>query len=102
MGFARFLKKSRGSAFNVKPDLPAGIIPLFKSKMGQYIRIHSLPKGKLKAYFIRLGIREGEYVKCFERLPGGTVVIQKNRQQIAIGHELAREILVMIVEDGTQ
>lgn len=74
------------------------IIPLNMSRMGQAIRIHALPEGILRTYFIRLGIHEGESVTCFERLPGGTVIIQKNRQQIAVGYDLARQILVMVVQ----
>jgi ferrous iron transport protein A len=50
----------------------------------------------LRAQFIRLGISEGERVTCLERLPGGTIVIQKNRQQIALGHKLAKEIFVQV------
>jgi ferrous iron transport protein A len=52
----------------------------------------------LRAQFIRIGISEGERIKCIERLPGGTIVIQKNRQQIAIGHLLATQILVVVIE----
>jgi Fe2+ transport system protein FeoA len=37
---------------------------------------------------------EGELIKCVERLPGGTVVVEKNRQEIAIGSSLATSILV--------
>jgi Fe2+ transport system protein FeoA len=35
-------------------------------------------------------------VKCLERLPGGTIVLQKNRQQIALGHKLARQVVVLL------
>lgn len=48
--------------------------------------------------FIRFGLLEGEMVTCFERLPGGTVVIEKNRQQIAVGVSLACQIMVVLVE----
>jgi len=58
-----------------------------------------MPHGTLRAQFVRLGIHEGEKVKCLERLPGGTVVIQKNRQQIAIGHQLAKQIMVIVIGD---
>ena len=56
----------------------------------------NLPEGELKSQFIRLGITEGSTVKIFERLPGGTVVLQKSRQEIAIGSELAGKIEVII------
>ena len=48
---------------------------------------------------IRLGILKGQLVRCLERLPGGTVVIEKNRQEIAIGVALAR--LILVVYTGT-
>jgi Fe2+ transport system protein FeoA len=60
------------------------------------MRIVSVPEGTLRAQFIRLGISEGERVTCLERLPGGTIVIRKNRQEIALGHKLARQIVVQV------
>lgn len=74
------------------------IIPLIEARMGESLRIHSLPKGKLRAYFIRMGISEGDSALCYERLPGGTVILKKNRQEIAVGHKLAEEILVIVTE----
>jgi Fe2+ transport system protein FeoA len=71
-------------------------VPLILVRAGNLVKIISVPKGTLRAQFIRLGISEGERVTCLERLPGGTIVIQKNRQQIALGHKLAREILVQV------
>lgn len=71
-------------------------VPLILVSAGNSVKIISLPEGTLRAQFIRLGISEGERVMCLERLPGGTVVIQKNRQQIALGHKLAKQIVVQI------
>ena len=79
---------------------PRHLIPLLASKAGQWLRISVVPKGILGAQFIRVGINEGERVRCIERLPGGTVVIRKNRQEIAIGHQLAREILVAVIPES--
>lgn len=73
------------------------VVPLHTVAADQWIRIYSLPRGLLYAQFIRVGVSEGEQVKCIERLPGGTIVIQKNRQQIAIGHLLAKQIFVVVV-----
>jgi Fe2+ transport system protein FeoA len=67
-------------------------------KGGTWVRIHTLPRGLVRAQFIRFGIHEGERVECIERLPGGTIVLQKNRQQIALGHLLCEQILVEIIE----
>ena len=71
-------------------------IPLIFVKTGNSVRIVSVPAGSLRAQFLRLGFSEGERVICLERLHGGTVVIQKNRQQIALGHKLAKQILVQV------
>lgn len=71
---------------------------LFESSTGQGLRIRSIPSGSMRTLFLRLGVNEGEIVRCFERLPGGTVVIQKNRQQIAIGRKLAKKIMVSEVD----
>jgi Fe2+ transport system protein FeoA len=67
---------------------------LFESSAGQELRIRSIPNSTMKTLFVRLGISEGEVVHCFERLPGGTVVLQKNRQQVAVGKKLAKQIVV--------
>ena len=74
-------------------------IPMARLKKGVWMRIVTLPFGPLRAQFIRVGIGEGERVECLERLPGGTIVIGKNRQQIAIGHQLAHQILVVVVSE---
>ncbi len=66
---------------------------LDKAKKGKFLKILSLPKGLTRIQLIRFGITEGDIVLCLERLPGGTVVIRKNRQEIAIGFDIAREIL---------
>ena len=66
------------------------------------MKIVLLPHGTLRAQFIRIGIHEGERVRCLERLPGGTIIIQKKRRQIAIGHQLAKQIYVVIVQEGAE
>ena len=59
------------------------------------MKILSLPKkGMVYYHFIRLGIHEGQVVTCFEKLPGGTIVLRKNRQYMAIGHQLAKQVMV--------
>lgn len=69
---------------------------LDKTKKGNVVVVLNLPEGELKSQFIRLGITEGSVVKIYERLPGGTVVLQKNRQEIAVGSELAKKIKVIV------
>ena len=74
------------------------ITSLYGARAGQWLKIHELPYGILRAQFIRFGIHEGERVLCIERLPGGTIVIQKNRQEITIGHTLAKQIYVVVLQ----
>src|SRR5258707_416593 len=80
------------------PNSAVKPVPLYQSAKGDWVKIHSVPAGLIRAQFLRFGINEGERVLCIERLPGGTVVIKKNRQQIAIGHTLAKQILVVILK----
>jgi Fe2+ transport system protein FeoA len=71
-------------------------LPLSKIKAGTYVTIVTIPDGNYKAQFIRFGIIEGEKIYCMTRLPGGTLIIQKNRQEIAIGPALSAQILVRL------
>ncbi|MFA7228310.1 MAG: FeoA family protein [Melioribacteraceae bacterium] len=69
---------------------------LDRAKKGTKITIVKLPAGVIKSQLIRLGISEGDTVKCVERLPGGTIVVQKNRQEIALGFDLAKKIKIIL------
>jgi len=68
--------------------------PLSTVARGESFIILNIPKGRGRTQLIRLGIMRGELIKCVERLPGGTVVLEKNRQEIAIGSALAESIMV--------
>lgn len=76
------------------------IIPLYKAAAGQWLKIHTVPQGVAHAHFLRIGMNQGERVQCLERLPGGTIILQKNRQQLAVGHALAKKILVIVLGYG--
>ncbi len=71
-------------------------LALSKVPKGSFVVIAELPSGKVKSQFIRLGIFEGQSVRCIERLPGGTLILERNRQEIAIGGKLARHVLVHV------
>lgn len=71
-------------------------LPLSKIKAGSYVTVVTIPGGNYKAQFIRFGIIEGEKIYCMTRLPGGTLIIQKNRQEIAIGPALTARIFVQV------
>ncbi len=69
-------------------------VSLHEVRKKLFVTILVLPSGVVRSQFIRFGIVEGETVECLERLPGGTIVIRKNRQEIAIGRQLARQVVV--------
>ncbi len=70
------------------------IMRLIDAKPGMELEICELPPGNLKTHFVRLGVMEGSKVKCAHRLPGGTIIIIKRHQEIAVGSEIAKKILV--------
>jgi Fe2+ transport system protein FeoA len=66
-------------------------------KKGQTFKILSIPNDIVRAQAIRFGIAEGAVVTCDELIPAGPVILKKNRQEIAVGYGLAKEILVEAV-----
>lgn len=70
---------------------------LSSARTGNRLLIIDIPEERGRTQLIRLGIMKGEAVQCIERLPGGTVVVEKNRQEIAIGASLAKTIIVEAV-----
>lgn len=71
-------------------------ITLDKARKGNLITIVNLPGGEINAQLIRIGISEGETLVCLQRLPGGTIILQKNRQEIAVGYDLAKNIKIIL------
>lgn len=66
-------------------------------KKGQIFKILSIPNEVIRAQAIRFGIAEGAVVSCDELIPAGPVILKKNKQEIAIGYSLAKEIMVEAV-----
>ncbi|MHB8125405.1 MAG: FeoA family protein [Desulfitobacteriaceae bacterium] len=67
---------------------------LDKVNRGQSFTIGFIPNEGIRAQAIRFGISTGEWVTCEEVIPAGPVVIRKNRQMIALGRQLAKQIQV--------
>ena len=67
---------------------------LDQCKKGQKLRIMSISDDGLRTQAIRFGISEGSVVTCEEVVPAGPVVVRLAKQQIAIGRNLAKNILV--------
>lgn len=55
-------------------------------------------EAEIRSQCIRLGLMIGASFHCLERLPGGTIVLETHRQEIALGNALAREIEVVVQE----
>lgn len=70
------------------------LMKLTEAEPGMELEICELPAGSLKNQFVRLGVTEGTRVKCAHKLPGGTIVILKRHQEIAVGSEIAKKIMV--------
>jgi len=69
-------------------------------RTGEEVVIREIPDSMAKTQFIRFGIGEGSTVTCHSKIPFGPVVLRKNRQEIAIGRELARTIIVERRDNG--
>ena len=69
---------------------------LDRVKRGQAFKIEHILNDTVRAQAIRFGIGEGEFLLCEEVVPAGPIVVRKNRQLIAMGRELARNIEVSV------
>jgi Fe2+ transport system protein FeoA len=63
-------------------------------RTGEEVVIKEIPDSLAKTQFIRFGIGEGSTVVCHSKVPFGPVVLKKNRQEIAVGRNLAKTITV--------
>lgn len=69
---------------------------LDRVKSGKLCRIKSLPPGVVKDQTIRFGLTEGKEVFCQAVIPAGPVVLKVDRQEIALGRNLAKQIEVAL------
>lgn len=67
---------------------------LDRVKSGKLCRIKSLPSGTVKDQTIRFGLTEGKEVLCQTAIPAGPIVLKVDRQEIALGRNLAKQIRV--------
>lgn len=73
------------------------IMKLTDVKKGEVVKIITIPNEEIRSQAIRFGLAVGELIVCEEFIPMGPVIVRKNRQEIAIGHGLAKEITVQKV-----
>ena len=81
----------------VKEDRSSeGLSNLAQARKSWQGEVRGLPAdSELRSQCIRLGLSIGERISCIERLPGGTIVVQAHRQEIAIGKRLAEQIEIL-------
>ena len=70
---------------------------LDQASKGQRLVIQAIASPEISTQIIRFGLGVGEAAICQEKLPNGPVILRKNRQEIAIGRDLARAITIEIV-----
>lgn len=76
----------------VEQSLDPDQLTLDRVKSGKSCLIKSLPSGKVKDQTIRFGLTEGKEVFCQAVIPAGPVVLKVDRQEIALGRNLAKQI----------
>jgi len=74
------------------------MITLAQIKSGQRAVLTAIPSGRIRSQIIRFGLTEGAEVLCIEAIPKGPVVIERNRQQIALGQRLADQIGIELTD----
>lgn len=67
---------------------------LYNASKGSKIRILNIIDKNIRFLAIRIGIYEGAMFICSEKLPGGPIILQSGRQEIAVGKRLAENIVI--------
>ncbi|MCG8484391.1 MAG: ferrous iron transport protein A [Clostridia bacterium] len=69
---------------------------LNKIDCGQMFKIQNIQEKSVREQAIRLGLFEGSLVKCSHKLPYGPIILKTGMQEIAIGRNLAKKIVVSV------
>jgi Fe2+ transport system protein FeoA len=67
---------------------------------GKSCIVFRIKDSELRSRSMVFGLREGKRITCQNVIPAGPVVIRMNRQELALGRELARAIEVEEIEDA--
>lgn len=73
------------------------ILTLDKIKMGEHFLITEFFDPQVKCMSARLGVGEGQILKCIYHTTHGPIVLQKKSQEIALGNELTKDIAIQLV-----
>lgn len=67
---------------------------LTEIKRGETVFVVGISDEETRTQFIRFGISEGSKIKCLEKIPFGPFMLRHKSQELAIGREVARNIVV--------
>ncbi len=67
---------------------------LSDAREGQWLIVEGAKSDEVTWQALRFGIEEGSLLLVQRTIPGGPVIIAKNQLEIAIGRQLASQILV--------
>lgn len=84
--------------FNLNKN-KTNVILLNHVKKGKRFKVVRIDDKDTRTQLLRFGLGEGSTGICFERLPFGPIVIKHQRQEVAIGRELANKIWVETLEN---
>ncbi|MCS7013092.1 MAG: ferrous iron transport protein A [Chloroherpetonaceae bacterium] len=73
------------------------MILLREVRKGDTFKVVRIDDRQIRTQLLRFGLGEGSTAKCFERLPAGPIVIKHQRQEVALGREIADKIWVELL-----
>lgn len=68
------------------------MMTLDQAPIGQHVKIERIQDEEIAMMAVRLGIAVGELITVASRIPGGPLVIRRDRVDIALGRELCKGI----------
>jgi Fe2+ transport system protein FeoA len=69
-------------------------------KRGQVATVLEVPEGELRHKLLRFGLAPGMKVRCHAKLPLGPVVVRFGGQELALGRDIARRVMVAKPENA--
>lgn len=69
-------------------------MPLSKAPLHKPLTVVSIQDEAILSQMIRFGISPGSQIRCYQKIPFGPVMIRFYKQEIAIGRDLADQILI--------
>lgn len=61
---------------------------------GEQFKIETIPDDKVRVQALRFGLSSGAELTCGGKVPGGPIIIKRNFQEIAVGRNLAKNIVI--------